>query len=108
MSKAEDICRQIEERYRALPNPFEDEVHEVRERVEQQKQEAVAVGTLLFGLSDPRADPIQLFDGAGFAAARTKLDADRKRSAAFGQLTHGTQQGRLGSRLLKGWKGLCL
>ncbi|CAD7962323.1 unnamed protein product [Amoebophrya sp. A25] len=37
MVKAELICKQIEERYRALPNPFADEVVEVRERVEQQK-----------------------------------------------------------------------
>ena len=36
MAKAEEICAQVEARYRALPNPFEDEVHEVRERVEQQ------------------------------------------------------------------------
>ncbi len=37
MVRAEEICKQIEARYRALPNPFQDEVVEVRERVEQQK-----------------------------------------------------------------------
>lgn len=37
MAKAEQICADVEARYRALPNPFEDEVTEVRERVEQQK-----------------------------------------------------------------------
>mmetsp|Transcript_8153 Transcript_8153/g.19698 ORF Transcript_8153/g.19698 Transcript_8153/m.19698 type:complete len:1153 (+) Transcript_8153:536-3994(+) len=37
MVRAEQICKGIEDRYRALPNPFQDEVVEVRERVEQQK-----------------------------------------------------------------------
>ncbi len=37
MQKAEIMVKEIEEKFRSLPNPFEDEVVELRERVEQQK-----------------------------------------------------------------------
>ncbi len=37
MLKAEQMCKEIEEKFRSLPNPFEDEVVELRERVDQMK-----------------------------------------------------------------------
>ena len=71
MLKAEIMVKEVEAKFRALPNPFEDEVVELRERVEQQKA----------GLENLRIENLNLEREAREAKKekdRVKVDLEKK------------------------------